>query len=95
MKHKSVWLAVLVGVNLALLAGLLLVGTPPRAAAAQGAGQGGNYLVVSGQVQNGLDALYVLDLRERALHAFYFEKGARDLKYGSFRDLERDFHSNP
>ena len=95
MKHKSAWLTFLVCLNLLLLTGLFICGAPPRPARAQGAGLAGNYLIVSGQVQSNLDALYLLDPRERALHAFYFEKGARDLKYAGFRDLERDFHTAP
>ncbi len=93
MKRKSTWLAALVCVNLVLLTALVVLGRPPRAAVAQGAGLGGNYLLVAGQVQSQFDALYLLDLRERALHVFYFERGARELKYGGFRDLERDFRT--
>ncbi len=95
MKHRDVWLAVLVCVNVVLLTGMVVVGAPPRAASAQAAGLAGNYLAVAGQIQSEFDAIYLLDLRERALHVFFFQKGSHNLEYGGFRDLERDFHGSP
>ncbi len=97
MRRGSFWLAALVCLNLVLLAAILLVGTGPRAALAQSGpavGTTNNYLVVSGQVQRGYDVLYLLDARERALHAFYFRKGTRDLLWGGMRSLEMDFRNN-
>lgn len=91
---KTTTLAILVCVNLVLLTGMLLVGTGPRAAYAQGTGLGSNYLMVTGEVQSDFDALYLLDLRERTLHTFYFRKGTRDLLYAGFRALELDFRHN-
>ncbi len=95
MRQRNMWLAVLVCINLLLLTGMIVIGAPPRAATAQGAGLSGNYLVVAGQIQSQFDALYLLDLRERALHVFFFQKGSRNLEYGGFRDLERDFRTSP
>lgn len=92
--RKSTWLTILVCLNLALLVGVLLVGYSPRAAQAQGAGLSGNYMVISGEIQDEFDALYMIDLRERTLHSFYFRKGTRDLQYGGYRVLERDFRNN-
>ncbi len=95
MKRKSAWLAALICLNLVLITALVVCGAPPRAAAAQGAGMAGNYLVISGRVQNEFDALYLLDGRERALHVLFFPKGSHELQYVGPRDLERDFRSGP
>lgn len=92
--NKTTWLAVLVCLNLILLTGLVLVGDTPRTAAAQGTGLAGNYLVVAGEIQDGFDAIYLVDLQQRALHIFYFKKGTRTLQYGGGRPLEADFRHN-
>lgn len=92
--RKSTWLTLLVCVNLVLLTAILLLGYTPRAALAQGTGLAGNYLVVTGEIQDEFDALYMLDLTERALHTFYFEKGSRDMQYAGYRLLELDFRHN-
>lgn len=92
---KATWLALLVCVNLVLLTGIVLFGVPPRAALAQGTSLAGNYLVVTGQIQSQFDALYLIDLRERTLHVFYFMKGSNELQWAGYRDLERDFRNNP
>ncbi len=92
--NKNAWLALLVCVNLILLTGIVLVGHTPRTAMAQATGLAGNYLVVSGEIQDEFDALYLLDLRERTLHSFYFRKGTQDLQYAGYRLLEQDFRHN-
>jgi hypothetical protein len=92
--NKSTWLTLLVCVNLVLLTGIILVGTTPRAAQAQGIGLADNYLIVAGQIQEGFDALYVIDTAQRTLHSFYFRKGTKDLQWAGYRQLERDFRHN-
>ena len=92
--NKTTWLTLLVCVNLILLTGIALLASSPRAALAQGTSLAGNYLVVTGEIQNEFDALYLMDLRERMLHTFYFRKGTKDLQYGGFRALEVDFRNN-
>lgn len=92
---KSTWITLLVCVNLIFLTGIAVFGFTPRAALAQGTSLSGNYLVVSGQIQSQFDALYLIDLRERTLHTFYFDKGGNELKWAGYRDLERDFRNNP
>lgn len=92
--HRNSWFALLVCVNLVLLTGIILATSAPRTAYAQGAGLAGDYLVVSGEIQDQFDALYLLDLRERTLHTFYFVKGTRNMEYGGFRVLEADFRHN-
>jgi hypothetical protein len=91
---KTTWIAALLCVNLVLLTAAILIAVPPKTALAQGTGLAGNYLVVSGQIQSQFDALYLIDLRERTLHVFYFVRGSRDLRWAGYRDLERDFRNN-
>jgi hypothetical protein len=92
--NKTAWLTLLVCVNVLLLTGIVLFGFAPRTALAQGTGLAGNYMIVTGEIQDQFDALYVLDLHERTLHAFYFQKGSNNLEYAGYRDLERDFRNN-
>ncbi|MEW6251869.1 MAG: hypothetical protein AB1716_14580 [Planctomycetota bacterium] len=95
MKHRSTWLAALICVNLVLLTAVLVVGRPPQPAQAQTADLGRNYLLLAGEIQDEFDGLYVLDVRERALHTFYVVRGSNQLKYGGFRDLQADFQRGP
>jgi hypothetical protein len=94
MKRKAFWIALLACVNVALLAAIVLVTWQPRQALAQGMGLNGNYLMVTGQIQQGYDALYVIDTRQRTLHAWDYEKGRNTLIYRDMRDLEADFRNN-
>ncbi len=91
---KTRLLTFLICLNLVLATALLWVAVPPRLAYAQGTGLAGNYIAVTGQIQREFDALYLLDLQQRALHVFYFVKGSNELEYAGFRDLERDFRAN-
>jgi hypothetical protein len=91
---KTTAIAGLICVNLLLLTALCLAGYSLPTASAQGTGLSGNYILVSGEIQDKYDALYLLDLRERTLHAFYWDKGRRDLIFSDSRDLERDFRNN-
>jgi hypothetical protein len=67
MSKRSIIVA-LVGVNLLLLGGLLLTAYQLPEAKAQGVGRGGNYLMCAGQIEAGLDALYVLNLDQQAIN---------------------------
>ena len=91
---KKLCLALLVCLNFILLTALCLACYSLPNAFAEGAGLASNYLVVAGEIQNEHDALYLIDLRERTLHAFYWEKGRRELHYADWRDLDRDFRNN-
>ena len=90
---KSTWVALLVCLNLVLLTGIVLATYSSPAALAQGTGLAGNYMVVSGEIQNPYDALYILDLKSRTLHAFMWDVATKRLTYTDFRDLERDFRN--
>jgi hypothetical protein len=87
------WFTLLVCLNLILATALVIFGLPPRTAVAQGTGLAGNYLVVSGEIQDQFDALYLIDLQERTLHTFYYQKGSNDIQYAGYRSLERDFRN--
>jgi hypothetical protein len=90
---KTAGVTLLVCVNLLLLTGIVVFGIPPKAASAQPTGLAGNYAIVAGQIQAQFDALYLMDLRDRTLHIFYFMKGSNELRWAGYRDLERDFRN--
>jgi hypothetical protein len=91
---RNTWLALLVCLNLLLLTGILLFAYSPPTALAQGAGLAGNYLAVTGEIQNEYDALYLIDLRSRTLHVFCYDRTTRQLAHRGYRSLERDFRQN-
>jgi hypothetical protein len=92
--RSSTCLTLLICLNLLLVSAIVIAGTSPQAAYAQSTGLADNYVVVSGKVRENLDALYLLDLKQRLLHTFYFRMGTRELEYGGFRNLEQDFRNN-
>lgn len=91
---KSLWIGILTCANLVLLTGIVLFSTTPSVARAQPTGLAGNYMMVAGEIQDQYDALYIIDLRTRLLHAFYVEKTNYRFVYSDTRDLERDFRNN-
>lgn len=92
---KNTWVALLVCVNLVLLTGLCLANYSLPTAHAQGSTSlADNYMLVTGEIQDQYDALYIIDVRERTLHAFYWERGHNQLVYADWLDLERDFRNN-
>lgn len=93
MRHKRS-LTLLVAANVLLLAGLLVVGSGPRVALAQGIGLADNYIMVTGRIQEDFEALYLIDMKDRTLHTFTFRKGTRELEYCGYRMLEQDFRHN-
>ena len=86
-------IVLLIGINLTLLAILLLAAWRPPAAMAQAVPLGSNYLMVAGEVRDAADALYVFDLSKRRMHVFApnVDQNNRRINYVGFRDLERDF----
>ena len=90
-KHARI--VFLVGVNLLLLATLILSSWSLPAAYAQAAPLGQNYAMVAGEVRDGQDAVYLLDLPRRRMHVFVPNRdfNNRRLFYEGSRDLQRDF----
>ena len=81
----------LLGVNLALVAAMLLITPGPPAAHAQAVAQGGNYIMVTGKVMDDYDALYLVDLNTRTLHVMTIDPTQRRLQYRGYRSLVADF----
>jgi hypothetical protein len=90
---RSLALIVLVGANVILLCVLVGMAFPPPAAQAQAVGGAGNYLMVCGNIQSDLDAVYMIDLRNRLLHTFTVRRGQVQLEYRGTRDLNVDFRN--
>jgi len=96
MMSKRGVIVLLVGVNLALLAGLILITYTPSPAMAQAVTRSGEYILVAAEAQLDNDVIYLLDLGTRQLHAFrgelpvMAEQPIRVRWYHS-RDLARDF----
>jgi hypothetical protein len=101
MMSKQVLIVALVGLNLLLLAGVILTASPPPAAMAQtptasAPAESGNYLLVSCMAEPGNDAIYVLDVTNQLLLAFrtpypYAIGDPVQIQFVSMRDLSRDF----
>jgi len=92
--NKRTWLALLVCINVALLAGLVMATTSSSTALAQTTGLNQNYLAVCGEVQDQFDALYLIDTQSKLLHAFNWDRGRRQLEYASSRNLKTDFRND-
>lgn len=93
---KRTVLALLVGVNLLLLAVLVLITYTPPQAFAEGPSRSGEYILVSARAVQSNDTIYLLDLRTQQLHAFQstFPRAGGDpirVTLAHTRDLTRDF----
>jgi len=88
---RKLLLVVLVGVNLVLAAALIAKLLKLPAARAQPMGQSGNFLMVSGDIMGtNADAVYVVDLERRQLHALTYNRSKRQVSHVGARDLARD-----
>jgi hypothetical protein len=93
---KRVVLLLLVALNLALLSALVLGTYTPPQAFAQGLQRSGEYLLVSAEAEQSNDAIYLIDVRTRLMHAFRstFPRAGGDpirVTLLHTRDLVRDF----
>ena len=99
---KHVLIVGLVGLNLFLLAGVILVTYSPPAALAQdvaveGAIEGDPYILVAAEVELNNDMIYVLDVQNEFLHMFRtnFPRMGDDqpilVRHIFTRDVSRDF----
>jgi hypothetical protein len=93
---RRTFVVLLAGLNLFLFTFLALSTYSPPQAFAQGLSRSGEYIMVSGRTIQSNDAIYLLDLRTRQLHAFQstFPRAGGDPVRVSLvhtRDLVRDF----
>ncbi len=95
MLTKRVIIAALAGLNFVLLATLLLgsYSLPQANAQPRAGGRSGDFVAVTAQAPGqSYDVLWLLDMADRRLHAFYPQDlQSRRLGYGGFRDLQKDF----
>ena len=91
---KQIIIVALVCLNVSLLVALVFgIGTP--AAEAQVIGGGTNYIMITGDIRQDYDAIYIVDLGKRQLAGLKFDKKG-GLKGGhlvmsGIRNLPRDF----
>ena len=93
---RRVVIVLMAGLNLLLLAVLLLGSYSPPAAFAQAMARGGEFILISARAEQSNDAIYLLDLRTRQLHTFRspFPRTGGDpirIAHVNTRDLVRDF----
>ena len=87
---KKALIVALVGVNVALLATLMLVASTPPAQA-QGFG-GVDYIMIPGKIQLDQSAVYILDVPKQSLTAVYLNKTAKAVTaVGKPRPIRNDF----
>lgn len=98
MRSRQAIIVALVGLNLLLLTGVILVGYTPPAAFAQDAAAAGEPAdtVLGVQAEVGNDAIYIIDGQNHFLHCFRtpFPRNEGDpvrLFYIGTRDLSREF----
>ncbi len=90
---KRTIIAGLAGLNLFLLAAIVLTADLLPSALAQRLGAAGSYLSVSCKADTDYDALYVLSLADRKLHCFVPKRDrSGKVDYGQSRNLEEDFN---
>jgi len=90
---KRTVIVVLVGLNLFLLAALIVGSYPPPAAYAQAGARAGDFVCVTAKAASqSYDVLYVLDVPARKLYGFYpTGPGRGKIVASPPRDLAEDF----
>ena len=92
MVTKRSIITALVGLNLFLLATLIFGSYSLPAAFAQRRGASGDYVAVTCRADVNYDALYIVDLPERALHCFVPNRDRKGgILYAGARNLAADF----
>ena len=87
---KKTLIAALVCVNVALVVALILGPGTPRAEAQPFRGAV-DYLMITGQISDGYDALYVIDLAKRRMLAWKLDRTRKVLVPYRGRELRNDF----
>lgn len=93
---RRVLILLLAALNVILLSVLVLTTYTPSAAYAQGLTRSGEYILIAAEAETSNDAIYLLDLRTRQLHAFrstFPRAGGEPIRVTlmNSRDLIRDF----
>ena len=92
MLTKRSIITALVGLNVFLMASLVLGVFSPPQAFAQRRGAASDYVAVTCRADRDYDALYIIDLPERALHCFVPNRDRSGrVVYGGARNLATDF----
>ncbi len=94
MLRKRSLIVALTGLNLLLLAGLVIFSYTPQAAYAQRRGRAGDFLITTVKVHEDFDALAIINIQEGALHVFMPKTADKTVKMvpTHSRDLLRDFN---
>jgi len=92
---KKVLIVSLVGLNLALLAGLVLGGHSPAAQAQPAAWRTTDYLLFTGSIESDYDVVYVFDMASQKLGAWKFDRTAKRLRPYRTKELAKDFVRRP
>ena len=87
---KKLLIVLLVCLNLGLLAALLTVGSPSARAQNYRAT---DYVVVTGQIDEYYDALYIIDTAKQRMAAWRFDQNKKRLVQVEIRNLKTDFPS--
>ena len=93
MFSKRSTIVALTGLNLLLLAALILSSYAPPSAYAQGRGRAGDYLMATVQIHEDYDALTIINVPRGFLHVFVPReiKGGAKLAWTNTRNLNTDF----
>jgi len=85
---RKALIVALVCINIALLAALIGLNNRADAQTLRG---GNDYVMVTGRIEAGFDAVYVVDLKSRRLAAWRFDRTTKRMKAYKGRTLATDF----
>ncbi len=92
MLTKRSIIVALAGLNLFLLAALVLQAAPPPAAMAQSAGRPGDFMITTCKYTDQYNAMYIIDNPGRLLHCFApAGKSGGQFVHAQTRSLVNDF----
>ena len=91
MKIKAAIIALLLVVNIGLLAAVIFSVADGSTAYAQAMPGSPKYLMVTGRYRETEQALYVVNLERRMLAVFTFDQGEKRLTYNDRASLAADF----